>query len=167
MEFTLNHALSTDVIDKDLVFEFFWKFSLFECALKREGYLKKKSDGSPAEANWICFGRSVADRFEAIHDTDFLEGVAELRKLSPRKQIVQGGELDWKKQEKQPNESDAEFVVRLLTTVRNNLFHGGKYRHADEPEIAKDRDILQAALTVLNGLKEIDPGVSDWMGAAP
>jgi hypothetical protein len=43
--------------------------------------------------------------------------------------------------------------------VRNNLFHGGKYLDGDEFEVARDRDILSAALAVLNGLSCLDPDI--------
>lgn len=55
-------------VDRELVFEFFWQFSAFECALKRAGYLKKKAY---AEADWEAFGIRLSGRFGGIQDQTF------------------------------------------------------------------------------------------------
>lgn len=159
MGFTL---LDPRALDRDLVFEFFWKFSVFECALKRTGadfYLKSKTRGDAAEANWEAFGAAIDSRFAKLSTPAFCEAVTRIRKLSPRKQVNNAGKLGWRPVVQQSSESDAAYTLRLLKTVRNNLFHGGKYPDGHEFEIARDREILRAALAVLDGCYELDPRV--------
>lgn len=48
----------------------------------------------------------------------------------------------------------------LLRTVRNNLFHGGKYPDGPVDEIPRNKAILGAALAVLEGCFELHPGVA-------
>ena len=154
----MGYALPPD-LNKDLVLEFFWIFSVFECALKREHFLKHKEDDAPAEANWIEFANRIRGKLGTAPDRSFVGGVARLRQLAPRKQIVRNSGLAWKTQKQDAGESDEAYTIRLVTTVRNNLFHGGKYLDGDEFEVARDRDILSAALAVLNGLSCLDPDI--------
>jgi len=157
----MKFMLPPDELDCDLVYEFFWKFSVFECALKREGFLKG-NPGKAAEPDWDRFGREVQGRFEQVSVPGFDEAVAELLRLSPQQQVVSTkNQLGWKPVERKEGESDEAFILRLLKTSRNNLFHGGKYPEPDGPidEIANNRSILRAALTILEGCYEMHAGV--------
>jgi hypothetical protein len=82
----------------------------------------------------------------------------QLRRLSPRRQVVRDGRVRWE-DIAQHGASDAEYTLRLLKTVRNNLFHGGKYPDGPIDEIARNREILRAALTILDGCYELHAGV--------
>jgi hypothetical protein len=61
------------------------------------------------------------------------------------------GELAWECVEQRADESDAAYMLHLLKTARNNLFHGGKYPDGPIFEIAWNREILRATLVVLDG----------------
>ena len=125
--------------------------------VKREGFLRL--DKPTAEANWTKFGRDIAEKFEKVETIGFAAAAAKLRALSPRKQIQTNKILGWRELVQQQNESNAEYTLRLLTTVRNNLFHGGKYPDGDIPEVSRDKEVLRAALDVLNGCYELHAGV--------
>lgn len=154
----MSFMLSDLVLDRELVFDFFWKFSLFECALKREGFLRVgRNDG--AEADWDRFSREIRGKFGAIAIPGFKEAVHELWRLSPRRQVVRDGHLGWDPVERRLDESDEGYTLRLLRTSRNNLFHGGKYPDGPIHEVAHDRDILRTALTILDGCYEVHAGV--------
>ncbi len=159
----MNFPMPPDALDKDLVFEFFWKFSVFECALKREGYLKKGKGA--AEPDWDEFGKFIHGKARMI-GKDFLEAALELRKLSPRKQVNESQRLGWKALAQSDGESDEAYTIRLLTTVRNNLFHGGKYPDGPEFEVARDRKIIRAALAILDGCYELHPGIKGMIEEA-
>ncbi len=47
----MTFRLSPQQLERDLVFDFFWKFSVFECALKRERFLKIGRNNA-AEPDW-------------------------------------------------------------------------------------------------------------------
>jgi hypothetical protein len=63
-------------------------------------------------------------------------------------------------------ESEEAYVLRLLKTARNNLFHSGKYPDGPIAEVARDRDILHTALTILDGCYELHDGVKGWIDEA-
>lgn len=154
--------LSPDGLDKDLVLEFFWKFSVFECALKREGFLSA-SESDAAQANWDDFGRQIEGKFKTITVPGFRQAFGDLIRLSPKRQIVKNGQLRWATVNRRRDDSDETFTLRLLKTSRNNLFHGGKYPDGPISEVARNQSILRAGLIILDGCYEIHAGVQRWI----
>jgi hypothetical protein len=142
------------------VFEFFWRFSAFECALKRSGYLTNKGF---AEADWKTFGEEIHGRFNTVQSRTFHEAVIKIRRLSPKRQINNNGQLGWRDVERENGESDEAYTLRLLKIVRNNLFHGGKYPDGTVFEIARNQEILRAALDVLEGCYALHSGIKLWI----
>jgi hypothetical protein len=88
----MSFPLPSDSLDRELVFEFFWKFSPFECALKRSGFLRKKKS---AEADWDGFGAQINGKFSTLGSPSFDEAVTKIKKLSPQRQMNNNGELAW------------------------------------------------------------------------
>ena len=157
----MPYDVSPDALERDLVYNFFWKFSVFECALKREGFLRAGRNNA-AQPGWYEFGKSLLGRFGEVQAAGFTEAVRTLTASSPRRQVVREGRLAWETLERQPDEPEEVFVLRLLKTARNNLFHGGKYPDGQVEEVARDRAILEAGLAVLEGCFELHPGVARW-----
>jgi len=146
-----------DGVDRELVFDFFWKFSLLERSLKKEGFLRAGRDQA-AGVDWSKFGKKVSRRFQQVPTAGFHEAVELLKRLSPKRQIVNDNqELDWELIERHSDNTDEEFVLKLLRTVRNNLFHGGKYPAGLMEELARDQEIMRAASTVLDGILSLVP----------
>lgn len=161
----MTFRLLPSAFDHDLVLDFFCKFSVFECALKREGFLRTgPNDG--AQANWDRFGREVQGRFAQVSIPGFAEAVDKLRQLAPRRQVVRNGQLGWEPIVQGNDESEESYILRLLKTARNNLFHGGKYPDGPIKEVARDRDILVSARAVLDDCYAIHPGVRKWIDEA-
>jgi hypothetical protein len=156
---------SPDALDRDLVLDFFWRFSVFECALKREGFLRA-SRNDAAEPDWPRFAESILGRFGEVRAAGFNEAVRTLTASSPRRQVVRDSRLVWEELTRQPNDCEEAFILRLVKTSRNNLFHGGKYPDGPVAEVARDRAILRAALKVLEGCYELHPGVARWAAEA-
>lgn len=154
----MSFRLPPDELDRDLTLDFFWKFSVFEYALKREGFLRIGRNNA-AEPDWDRFGIAVRGRFAQVANPAFADAVRKLKLLSPRRQVVHGGKLGWDAIVQGPGESEEAYVLHLLRTVRNNLFHGGKYPDGPVAEVARDRDILCATLAILDGCYELHDGV--------
>jgi hypothetical protein len=154
-----------DWLDRELVLGFFWKFSVFECALKREGFVQAGRNDA-AQPDWSGFGKLISGRFGEVRAKGFQAALRTLKEASPRRQVVRGGQLAWERVERQGAESEEEFVLRLVRTARNNLFHGGKYPDGPIEEVARDKAILRAALGVLEGCYELHPGVARWVKEA-
>ncbi|HNT86793.1 MAG TPA: hypothetical protein PKL84_02915, partial [Candidatus Hydrogenedentes bacterium] len=89
-----------------------------------------------------------------------------LKSASPRRQVVRDGRLAWEQIGRGNAECEEEFVLRLVRTARNNLFHGGKYPDGPIDEVARDKAILRAALGVLDGCYRLHPGVARWVREA-
>lgn len=145
----LTDSAAMDLLGRDVVFEFYWRFSRFECELKRGGFLRSGRNNS-AQPDWDRFGASVRGRFDSLGDGPSTRAIAELELASPRRQTVNEGELAWETIRRDPNISRESHVLRLLRATRNNLFHGGKYPDGPVDEVARNREILNAALRVLD-----------------
>ena len=101
--------------DKESLLKFFLLFSKIE-------YLAKK---------YNCFNRKLhypktdLAAFAKKTKIDFLqkelmEAVRYLNENAPHKETVQNGKIEWE-------ETNPKDICAILNTVRNNLFHGGKY----------------------------------------
>jgi hypothetical protein len=144
-------------VDRDLVFQFFAVFSRFECSLKRTGFLKKKHK---AEANWVAYANSLRGRFGEIHIQAFEDAIRLLIQEPPRTQVVAGVALDWCDTVRGQGEHDERYILRLVTTVRNNLFHGGKYPSlVGRDDMGRNRKLLQAGITVLGHCLDLSENV--------
>ncbi|PKM29502.1 MAG: hypothetical protein CVV07_10430 [Gammaproteobacteria bacterium HGW-Gammaproteobacteria-11] len=107
---------------KDIAFDFFYWFSRFEFALKENKLLKRNDIGENAEPGWDAFIERYAGDFKHSKQT------RELLELNPKRQKVgPNSAVEWKEVDMGDCRSDLCRVVRLLKTVRNNLFHGGKH----------------------------------------
>lgn len=107
---------------QELAFLFFYKYSRFEFALKENGYLRDRNPGSPALPGWREFASA---RYAAYC---LSPEAAELIGAAPKCQVVgANGCLEWKDVDFRGFPGDLGKVIRLLQTVRNNLFHGGKH----------------------------------------
>lgn len=146
------------IVDRDLVLQFFAVYSRFEYSLKRSGFLKT---GEKAEPNWDTYANTLRGRFEGVKDEAFRDAVAFLVKEPPKTQVVTGGNLDWKATIRGNGECYERFVLRLISTVRNNLFHGGKYPPPLGPmdDVARNRRLLEAGIMILMQCLELSAPV--------
>lgn len=114
---------SSPRIDRELLADFFMIFARAEYALKEAGFVR--SDKGKPVIRWDEFaekiGRSLLDSSEPA----VTKAIKYLAENPPARQVVKDGSLTW-----QPRTSgdprDPVFLIRSVTTVRNNLFHGGK-----------------------------------------
>ncbi len=134
----------------DLAFKFFYWFSRFEFALKENGYLKSHVPGENAEPGWNEFVDKWQLRYATSSEAKFL------LESPPERQIVLAGDtLDWKPVGLGDCKSDLAKIVRLVSTVRNNLFHGGKHGGADWDEPNRTEELLLTSKVVLDQLADL------------
>jgi hypothetical protein len=126
-----------ELTDKEIVFEFFSLFSRFEYALKRGGFLRK---GKRAKPDWEAYADTLRESFSKVNDEGFKRACAYLKGQPPEKQVVIQHKLDWEATTQESGESEERYVLRLVRTVRNNLFHGGKYPYTFGPTKNDDRN---------------------------
>ncbi|MCC7382239.1 MAG: hypothetical protein IT384_10440 [Deltaproteobacteria bacterium] len=149
-------------LDRDVVFEFFVFFSRFEYALKRRGFFDGDEKG--VAANWDQFANSVRGKFRDLDQTAFVAACSYLKMHPPKKQVLHQRALSWKETQPGTGESDEAFITRCVRTVRNNLFHGGKYPVPDGPvsEVARDHQLLQHCVAVLDACLALDPDLKRY-----
>ncbi|MFZ3081363.1 hypothetical protein [Rhodoferax ferrireducens] len=140
-----------------LAFNFFYWFSRFEYALKENEFLKCHVGGSRAEPGW--------DEFVTKFETNYTpsEQAYALLKASPEAQVVaENNQLAWKAVDLSNCKSELEKVVRLLKTIRNNLFHGGKHGGAGWDDPKKTSCLLSSGMLVLDQLAELASIEADY-----
>ena len=140
-----------------IAFNFFFWFSRFECALKEGGYLKSHVVGSKAEPGWEEFIQKWHAEYECSMEAKVL-----LNARPERQMVGHGSNLTWQAVDLSNCKTELAQVVRLLQTVRNNLFHGGKSGGAgwDNPE--RTRLLLSNGLLLLNQLCEMAGMEADY-----
>lgn len=152
----LNDIIGLLVVDRDLILQFFALFSRFEYSLKRTGCLKPSDK---AEPNWDMYANSVRGQFAAVQDNAFQNAITLLLKEPPKTQIAIGNDLDWIETVPGNGEFHERYVLRLVSTVRNNLFHGGKFSTRPVTDEGRNRDLLEAAMVVLKRCLELSRSV--------
>lgn len=139
-----------------LAFEFFFWFSRFEFALKENDYLKSLVDGARAEPGWAKF----IDRWHPKYVLS--EEAHRLLTSPPDRQIVLSRQLRWSPVGLADCASDLARVVRLVKTVRNNLFHGGKHGGAGWDDPKRTEGLLKDSIAILEQLADLAGFQSDY-----
>jgi hypothetical protein len=60
---------------------------------------------------------------------------------------------------REANERQLTWLLLAIRTVRNNLFHGGKFPLIPMPDPSRDRDLLIHSLTILDAMLQLDVNV--------
>jgi hypothetical protein len=139
----------TDITEelKTVSFEYFYWFSRFEFVLKEYKILKSEGVGESAEPSW--------EKFSQAYSKDYIitDSGNRLIELHPKRQVVaHNQELEWRPVGLDHCTTDLCRIKTMLTTIRNNLFHGGKHGDTDQDSIARNIDLLKTAKTVLDEL---------------
>lgn len=153
----MNEAFRHLHVAPELVHELLAVFSRAEYALKAAGYVQ--NENGDARANWDRFANSVSDDFERIESDDFRNAVKYLLEQPPRKQVVRQGALRFEEQARDNHQPRGWQVLLSVRTVRNNLFHGGKYLPMGETDGGRDETLVRHSLAVLKHCVELDQDV--------
>lgn len=141
---------------KRLAYEFFYRFSRFEFALKENGCLRAGPYGI-AEANWDAF-------VKANEQTYNLPATAkELLESPPDVQRYKNQRLwEWAPLNFKDGLSDLAKLVLVVKTVRNNLFHGGKHNAKGWDEPVRVQFLLSRGIDVLDELAAVAGYMEDY-----
>jgi len=151
----MNNAFRHLHLPAELACEFLAVFARLEYSLKATDYASE--NGGNVSANWDRFANGVNEGFEQIKDEEFKAAVRFLLTRPPRKQVRRDGMLDFRDQVIDENQRTAQQVLLMVRTVRNNLFHGGKFLPDGEREQGRNQELVNHSLTVLKhcvGLNE-------------
>ncbi len=139
-------------------FDFFYRFSRFEFALKENRYLKNEKVGKKAEASWEKF----AKRWEAEYKLS--KDALHLIDARPKRQVVGSNDLEFISVDFSDSDSDLVKVTRLLNVVRNNLFHGGKHGAEGWSDLDRTMSLLAVSNIVLDELAAMTDICDDFFG---
>ena len=145
-------------IDRDLILEFFIGFSRFEYALKLGGFARVDKR-SRVDADWDCFAKKVQEALSACEDPKYLSARYLLVNRPPQRQLYRDDALRFVPYKRTNNDSDEAFAVKMVKVVRNNLFHGGKYRNGPVGEPGRDEKLVEACVTVLEACLDAHDGL--------
>ena len=138
--------LMNRVHQMDLVVEFFFVFSRFEYALLGTGYISDRNGG--VSADWDRFAKDHAQAFTDLTERE-QKAVRYYEEQPPKKQVIdEYGMLTVKEAPPQNNDPLSRLLI-LVRRVRNNLFHGEKFKALLEGDSKRDPDLLDHALTIL------------------
>lgn len=142
---------------KELAFDFFYWFSRFEFSLKENKFLKYERVGVSAEPGWDRFIERYSELFKHTEQTQLL------LILDPKRQSIGVGScVEWSKVDLNNCPSELCKVVRLLKTVRNNLFHGGKHSAEGWDEPDRTKQLLSNGKMILDQLIEMAGFEADY-----
>lgn len=141
----------------ELAIQFMAVFSRTEYALKVTTYAV--GNESKVEANWDRFANTVNDALLAIADADVIAAREFLLANPPRKQVLSNSKVDFKDQVIDTAQRPTQQVLLVVRTIRNNLFHGGKYLPNGEQEPGRNKELVTHALRVLVACSTLDEDV--------
>jgi len=163
-------------LNDDLIYEFFAVFSRFEYALKNGGYLsvwtvstrsgEKKENHGP---DWRKFARHTERDYQRAicnSQSESYQATAYILDQPPKLEVViqtadgnKSPEVDFRESPPRIG-SDWSNIIEYANRVRNNLFHGGKYK-GDPYDPTRDEDLLNNTLTILRTCVIWRPRVRD------
>jgi len=129
--------------DKEIALEFFAVFSRFECALKCSEYVK--GNNQRAEPDWDEYAKHLEKDSELKKEIN--EAAKYILDKPPQKQIIKSRMVQWDKAHN--SESGILLIFKLIGRVRNNLFHGGKYKGQYTINNKRDEELVKTCLTIL------------------
>ena len=127
--------------------EFFFTFARMEYALKATGrFVDNRRD---AKADWTRLANDLGDRFNENGAPELKEAVSYYRDHPPKKQVVRNNQLEW--DDTPPDHiSELDLLFAYIGRVRNNLFHGGKFRGRVLADPERSETLMRHGLTILN-----------------
>ena len=163
--------------NRELLLAFFLTFSRFEYALKASGFFKKPNEKRyntqhppVVDPDWDRFAVSLRTCFSANRSEQLALACGYLLASPPKKQVLLRDGTRWTTAWGTPvrpqNETDIEFLLKMVRNVRNNLFHGGKYSTEAHEDTERTERLLRSSITVLEECLELAPQVCEHFNDA-
>lgn len=155
----LPYPESFIIDDRTRVFRFLATFSRWECALKHNGFARVGAYGQ-VEPDWRAFAIAHDTEFATLKTPEFFAARNVLLSNPPDREELQGGQVAWvTNPRRQAETADTDYLLRVVRDVRNNLFHGGKFYGGPAPELDRDRELIDSAVTILEIGASLHPGI--------
>lgn len=132
-----------------LAFEYFKAFTTFEAKLKSLGY-HNRANSSAVNVDWDRVAKDYERQIKLILDKKSKE-IVYLMINPPRKMIVVNSAVQFI--DLNHNTKQERKLLMILYTVRNNLYHGGKFAHGELVGSERDVKLVKSATAVLKNIK--------------
>jgi hypothetical protein len=119
-----------------------------EARLKRSGYVA--GNEKQVSADWDRFAHDIAAIASELL-APIISSCPYLASHPPKKQVLDGTRLVWKVRGPSGG-SPIEEILLSVRTVRNNVFHGGKFPEGPVTEPLRDEQLIGDCLAVLHAL---------------
>lgn len=141
----------------ELAIEFMAAFSRMEYALKSTGYAL--GNERKVEPDWDRFANEIDAQFTQVVRENLSDAKNLLLNFPPRKQVLENGSVFFRDQVVDQNQAETQQLLRFVRTVRNNLFHGGKYLPTGELEPRRNEALVNASLCIIRACINLNEGV--------
>jgi len=152
--------------DRNLLLTFFLTFSRFEYALKACGFFKRPNSQTDnplraleAQPDWDRFAISLRSAFQPNRTEPLKRACEFISDSPPWKQVIVNGAVAWETPVRPVQESEIEFLLRMVRCVRNNLFHGGKHNIEVHENTERTTMLLRSALVILEECLALAPQI--------
>jgi len=132
---------------RELACEFLAVWSRMEYALKATLYARPTRSGVDPRRD--KFANDINGEFLLQQDAEFRTAVDYMLASPPRKQVLLDAGLKFEDQAIDGNKARAQQTLLMVRTVRNNLFHGGKYLPDDKQEQGRNERLVLCSLVIL------------------
>jgi hypothetical protein len=132
--------------DLKLTADFFFCFARFEYAIKICGYHNQSGDIKP---DWTRFAEHMKPIFENPKSDSLSKAIQYYVDYPPKKQTVTDGDIQWKDSPINTGTTASKMMI-YIRRVRNNLFHGGKFKGSYLADPERSEDLMRYALTMLD-----------------
>ena len=157
----LEDAFRRVDFDRELVYQFFITFSLFEKALKDFGF-RQVLRNDDIQPDWESYATTIDGQFTSILNSpnhhELITAVNYFLNHPPKKQVFQNAHIRLSQTRRSQGMSDSVWLSVLIRRVRNNLFHGGKFSY-DRP---RDTLLLQFSLIILEVWANCHPDIQQF-----
>ena len=144
-------------MEPEIAIEFIAVFSRMEYALKSTKFATGHE--KRVDAAWDCFANKYDEKLLAIDEPDLKEAMKFLLTEPPRKQVLQDSKVSFIDQVIDDKQKKTQQLLLMVRTVRNNLFHGGKYLPTGENEVGRNQKLVESSLIVLSCCIDLDDEV--------
>lgn len=152
-------------VDNELLLEYFLTFSKIEYALKISGFFQHTAPKNvnpikppDAKPDWDNFANSLRNSFDRNSSEVLTDACNYFFDQPPNKQVIVNEGVAWESPVIPNNEHSIQFLLRMIRSVRNNLFHGGKFNNEDEERTTL---LLINSLIILRECLKLSPDVNN------
>lgn len=145
----LQTRAGLDSQDMDLCFRFFILFSRFEYALKRAGFYKEPGKKQRSlELCWDKAGNALNSLCKPSLEEYHKRNPYMFQKPPKKLMIHPNGQIEWFSSNIQTMNTTRQ-ALHIVSSVRNNLFHGGKWPDGPQSDTARDKLLIESSIEII------------------